>query len=146
MTVSDKGAMKDYLPIVVDSMCLAVETARLVEKINRNFKFTIGEPAMKSAMSAGIHIKRACGKYVPVRKKVAELNAAQADLDSLLFGIEVALCANQITAEEKAKFDIIFDKVSGQLTGFLSSQINKLRQSNDARQSPGGNAPGEISE
>lgn len=146
MTDSNNGAMKDYLPIVTDSMCLAVETARLVEKINRNFKFTIGEPAMKSVMSAGIHIKRACGKYVPVRKKVAELNAAQTDLDALLFGVEVALCANQISAEEKAIFDIVYDKVSGQLTGFLSSQIHNLQQSGNARQSPGGNAPGEISE
>ena len=42
-----------YQEIEIDSMCLAVVTARLVEKLNRSFKYSFGEPLMSRVVEAG---------------------------------------------------------------------------------------------
>lgn len=143
----NKEPLNGHRDLEVDSVCLAVTTARLVEKINKhNFRFTVGEPMMKAVMGAGVHIRKACAKYTSVGKRAAELKEAQEFLESLAFAVEVALCSSLITAEEKATFDIVFKKVSGQLEVFLSSLISKLKHNDIARQSLGGNASGEFSE
>lgn len=143
----NKEPFKDRRDIEVDSICLAVTVASLVEKINKsNFKFTIGEPMMRSTMGAGVHIRKACARYMSTGKRANELKEAQAFLDTLIFSVEVALSSNLITDAEKATFDILYDKVYGQLGSFLSSQLARLKQNENVRQSPDGNAPGEFSE
>jgi len=133
-----------YQPIEIDSIRLAVTTAELVEKINKGFKFSLGEPTMRAALLSGQLIRQACCPYVRTGKKVEFLQEAQNALASLGFCMEAILCAGKLTASEKARFDELFDKVDGQLRGFLSSQIARLRSSN-ARQSSDGDASGEIS-
>lgn len=143
----NKEPLKDHRDIEIDAICLAVTTARLVEKINKNgFRFTIGGPMMDSAMKAGVHIRKACARYASVGKRVNELKEGRNALDSLIFSVEVALCSGFVNDEEKATFDIVYDKVSGQLDSFLSSQIAKLKQTENVRQSPDGYASGEFSE
>lgn len=143
----NKEPLNGHRDIEVDSICLAVTTARLVEKINKNnFRFTIGEPMMKAVMGAGVHIRKACARYASIGKRISELKEAQIFLDSLVFSVEVALCASLITADEKATFDVLYNKVSGQLEGFLSSLISKLKKDDIVRQGSGGYAPGEFSE
>lgn len=142
----NKEPLTGHRDIEVDSICLAVTTARLVEKINKNnFRFTVGEPMMKAVVGAGVHIRKACARYTSVSKRACELKEAQTFLDTLVFTVEVALCAGLITAKEKATYDIIFKKVSGQLDGFLSSLISKLKNDDIARQSLGGDASGALS-
>ena len=130
-----------YQQVEVDSLALAVVTARLVEKINRNFKFTFGDCIAKQVAWAGSYIRKGV-RTMPGRRKVEYLSKACDELEGMLFPVEAVLAAGIITAEEKSAFDICFDKVSSQTHGLLNSQLAKL-QAYSAGRSPVGNAAGE---
>lgn len=132
-----------YQEIEIDSMCLAVVTARLVEKLNRSFKYSFGEPLMSRVVEAGALVKQACRRWCPPPRRVGLLTRAQEMYEAAGFIVDCALCGGAITAEEKAKFDVLYDKVAGQLQAFLTSQSSKTK-SFRAGQGGVGNATPEV--
>lgn len=130
-----------YQQVEVDSLALAVVTARLVEKINRNFKFTFGDCIAKQMSWAGSYIRKGV-RTMPGKKKVEYLSRACDELEGMLFPVEATLAAGIITAEEKSAFDVCYDKVSSQTHGLLNSQLAKL-QAYSAGRSSAGSAAGE---
>ena len=132
-----------YQEIEIDSMCLAVVSARLIEKVNRGFKFSFGEPMMKRMADAGALIKHACRRWCSPSRRVGLLAQAQELLEATAFIMDCALCAGAVTAEEKAKYDVLYDKVAGQLAAFLTSQSSKIK-SFRAGQGGAGNAAPEV--
>lgn len=133
--------LAEYQQVEVDSLALAVVTARLVEKINRNFKFTFGDCIAKQMAWAGSFIRKGV-RTLPGKRKVEYLSRACDELEGMLFPVEAVLAAGIINAEEKSAFDICYEKVSSQTHGLLNSQIAKLK-AYQAGQSPTGNAVGE---
>lgn len=131
------GFRFDMLQIEVDAILLSVVTARLVEKINRGFKYTIGDTIMKEAMSQGRLIRKGI-KTFGAADKLKYFNAAAAALDALSYGVEVALCAGNVTAAEKATFDSQFIAVQSQLQAFAATQAKKVRDSAHNRQAKQG--------
>lgn len=130
-----------YQEIEIDSMCLAVVTARIVEKVNRAFKFSFGEPLMKRMVEAGALVKQACRRWCPPPRRVGLLAQAQEHLEVAAFIMDCALCAGAVTAGEKAKFDVLYDKVAGQLAAFLTSQSSKTRSFRAGQGGAGDAAP-----
>lgn len=53
---SSSGFKFEMLQIEIDAILLSVVTAQLVEKINRGFKFTIGDATMNEALAQGRYI------------------------------------------------------------------------------------------
>lgn len=132
---------KDYQEIEVDTLCLAMVCARLVERINNGFKYSLGEPLMRAMTEAGADISAACGKWVKPATRVELLTKARPLLRKVKFVTETAVCGLLITDDEKAMFDVFYDKVSEQLEAFLSSSMAKAKSTG---RSSGGNASGEI--
>lgn len=136
---------EQYQKIEIDVLVLAVTCARLVEKISRNFKFSFGEPMMRAMVEAGANIRAACEKKAKAPERVRLLSAARLMLRRVNFVAEAALCAFLITDEEKAEYDVIYDKVTEQLEAFLSSSVAKAKRYDQSTgQSSGGNAPEEV--
>ena len=132
-----------YQEIEIDSMCLTVVAARLVEKLNRNWKFTFGEPLMRRVVEAGALIKQACRRWCPPSRRVGLLAQAQEWLEAAAFILDCAVCAYAINEDEKSKWDVLYDKVAGQLVAFLTSQNSKVK-SFRAGQSGAGSAAPEV--
>lgn len=135
------------LQIEIDAIVLSVTAARLVEKINRGYKFTIGEPLMKEALNQGRLIKKGVRAY-GAADKLKYFNAAASALDALAYCVEVALCAGKVTAEEKSVFDLQFNAVQSQLQAFAATQTKRLSNGRNrpAKQSFDGNASEVTSE
>ena len=121
------------------SIALGVVVVRLVEKINRGFKYTLGDRMMDASLGAAMDINTACG-YCPVRKRARCLESAQEQLLRLETCVKMALVGGQVTVDEKSKFDVFFEDVLGQLQDFLAATNTKI----SSGQGPGGNAPGEM--
>lgn len=118
------------LEVIVEVKRLVCVTARLVEKINRGFKFTIGEPTMRDAFTIGKLVYR--GMRMPMRNagelraKLERLAKARSMMGDLDFDLEVAITAGRVTPEEKAVWDIKFGEVSGQLDRLVTSLSKRL--------------------
>lgn len=135
--------LADFQQIEIDSIALGVVVVRLVEKLNRSFKFTLGDGIMSHAAEAGSYIRMGV-RTLPGERKVEYLSRAKDEMDGMLYPVDVALAASVISAEEKSAFDICFGRVSAQLHGLLNSQIAYLsKRANCAGRSPAGNAAGE---
>lgn len=135
----------EYQAIELDCLCLAVACAELVEKISRKFKFSVGEPMMRAMVEAGADIRGACARRAKAHERVRLLSAARLLLRKVNFAAEVALCGGMISDEEKAKYDVLYDKVSEQLEAFLSSSVAKAKRYDQSTgQGSGGSAPGEV--
>jgi len=136
---------EQYQQIEIDALCLAVTCAELVEKISKKHKFSFGEPMMRAMIEAGADIRGACTKHAKAPERVRLLSAARPLLRKVNFVAEASLCAFLITDEEKAKFDVLYDKVTEQLEAFLSSSMAKVKQYNQSTgRGSGGNAPEEV--
>lgn len=120
------------------SIALGVVVVHLVEKINRGFKYTIGDRMMDAVLRAAMEINIACG-YCPLRKRAKCLDSAQEQLLRLETCVKMGMVGGQITIEEKSKFDVFFEDVLGQLQDFLAVTNDKI----SSGQGSGGNAPGE---
>lgn len=142
---SSSGFKFEMLQIEIDAILLSVVTAQLVEKINRGFKFTIGDATMNEALAQGRYIKKGVKAYDP-KTKLKHFNNANEALDALMYNVEVALCAGKVTADEKSVFDSQFEKVQKQLQTFITTQLNRLRDDKPTKQSSDGNAPEATSE
>ncbi|WP_163358322.1 hypothetical protein, partial [Dysgonomonas sp. 25] len=77
---SSSGFKFEMLQIEIDAVLLSVATAQLVEKINRGFKFTIGEATMKDALEQGRYIRKGV-KVFDAQTKLKYFNAADNALD-----------------------------------------------------------------
>jgi len=143
MKGDERASGLNLLQIEVDAILLSVMSARLVEKINKGFKFTIGQPIMTEAMNQGRFIKKGI-KCFKAADKLKFFSAAAGALDALSYGVEVALCAGKVTAEEKAVFDSQFNAVQSQLQAMTAAQAKRVSESEarprPAKQSSDGNA------
>ena len=118
------------LDVKVEVQRMVFQTARLVEKINRGFKFTIGEPTMNDAFGIGKLIFRGLRSpmrnAVELRVKLERLMKARSLMSDLEFDLEVAITAGRVTPEEKAVWDIQFREVARQLDLLVSSLSRRL--------------------
>ena len=114
----------------LDTLRLVRDTAVLVEKMNRGFKFTLGDPTMRDAFTIGHLVHR--GLKAPMRcptelrGKIDLLAKARRILDDLEFDVEVGITAGRVTANEKAIWDIQFRKVRPQLDSLVTSLSRRL--------------------
>ena len=127
------------LDVKVEAQRLIVATALLVEKINRGFKFTIGDRTMDDAFAVGKltfrGMKSPMKTAADLRTKLDRLTRARSMLGDLEFDLEVAITACRVSPEEKAIWDIQFREVRRQLDLLVTSLSKRLAEMTGGRES-----------
>ena len=72
--------LADLQQIEIDSIALGVVVVRLVEKLNRGFKFTLGGGIISHATEAGSYIRMGV-RTLPGERKVEYLSRARDEMD-----------------------------------------------------------------